>query len=361
MADANSATPAPAAPALTQPTNGIDGLPTRSVPGTRKAAILSLLLGADSSALIFRFLQEEEIERIAGEVAGLGMVEPRLGGDVLQEFYAMWQAADYLNRGGVEYAQKLLIKSLGPENSRRMIERVVKSLSSTLAFNALEKTDPQQLSKFVLTEHPQTIALILAHLRPGQAAQLLNSLPEDLRADVLTRMASLDEVSPEVISRISAVIEQRLKSLGGATHESHGGVKAVAEVLNRLDRSVSQPVLESMENQSPDLAMAIRNLMFVFDDLKGVEDSALREIIQRADKKVLTVALKGSSEEIRNRFFQNMSKRASEMIREEMEVLGAIRLREVEKAQQEIVAIARKLEEEGLLTTGAAAGETYVV
>src|SRR5262249_55489739 len=153
----------------------------------------------------------------------------------------------------------------------------------------------------------------------------------------------------------------RLKALGGATHEAYGGVRAVAEVLNRLDRSVSSPVLEAIENQSPDLAVSIRNLMFVFDDLRGVEESALREIIQRADKKVLTVALKGASEEIRNRFFQNLSKRAAEMIKEEMEVLGAIRLREVEKAQQEVVAIARKLEEEGLLTTGAAAGEAYVV
>ena len=230
-----------------------------------------------------------------------------------------------------------------------------------MAFNSLEKADPQQLSKFVLSEHPQTIALILAHLQSAQAAQLLNSLPEDLRVDVLTRMASLDEISPEVISRISAVIEQRLKSLGGTTHESYGGVRAVAELLNRLDRGVSQPVLEAIESQLPDLAVSIRNLMFVFDDLLQVEDSALREIIQRADKKVLTVALKGASEDIRNRFFQNMSKRAAELIKEEMEVLGAIRLREVEKAQQEIVAIARKLEEEGLLTTGAAAGEPYVV
>jgi len=173
-------------------------------------------------------------------------------------------------------------------------------------------------------------------------------------------MASLDDISPEVISRISAVIEQRLKALGGSTHESHGGVRAVAELLNRLDRSVTQAVLESVESQSPDLAVSIRNLMFVFEDLTGVDDTALREIVQRADKKVLTISLKGASESIRTRFFANMSKRAAEMIREEMEVMGAIRLREVEKAQQEIVAIARKLEEEGLLTTGAAAGEPYV-
>jgi flagellar motor switch protein FliG len=329
--------------------------------GLRKAAILTLLVGEDAAAEIFKHLGEEEIERIAREVATLGQVPPEIGTGVLEEFHTMWQAADYLKHGGVDYAQKLLVKTLGPDMARRVLDRVVKSFESTMAFNSLEKTDPQQLSKFILSEHPQTIALILAHLKPAQAAQLLNLLPEDLRVDVLTRMANLDEISPEVISRISAVIEQRLKSLGGATHESYGGVRAVAELLNRLDRSVSQPVLEAIESQSPDLAVSIRNLMFVFDDLLHVEDSALREIIQRADKKVLTIALKGASDDIRQRFFTNMSKRAAEMIREEMEVLGAVRLREVEKAQHEIVAIARKLEEEGLLTTGAAAGEPYVV
>jgi len=333
----------------------------RELSGARKAAILTVILGEECATQIFKHLQEEEIERIAREVAALGPIGPEVGASTLEEFHGMWRTSDYLTRGGVDYAQKLLVKSLGAEPARRLLDRVVTSVSSTMAFSSLEKADPQQLSKFILAEHPQTIALVLAHLKPAQSALLLNSLPEDLRIEVVTRMASLDEISPEVIARISGVIEQRLKSLGGATHESYGGVRAVAELLNRMDRSVSQGVLESIENQMPDLAVSIRNLMFVFDDLEGVEDSALREIIQRADKKVLTIALKGASESIRGRFFQNMSKRASEMVREEMEVLGAIRLREVEKAQQEIVAIARKLEEEGLLTTGAAAGEPYVV
>ncbi len=273
----------------------------------------------------------------------------------------MAMAAAFVARGGVEFAQQLLLKSLSPDHARRIIDRVVRSFQSTAGFTSLAKADPQQLSKFILAEQPQTIALILAHLDSSHAAQLLSLLPETLRVDVLTRMASLDEISPEVVSRISSVIEQRLKTLGTASHESYGGVRAVAELLNRLDRTVSQPVIESLEGQNPDLAVSIRNLMFVFDDLMKVEDSALREIVQRADRKVLTVALKGTTEEMRNRFFQNMSKRAADMLREEMEVLGAIRLREVEKAQHEIVAIARKLEEEGLLTTGAAAGEAYVV
>lgn len=329
--------------------------------GPRKAAILSLLLGEEVSGAIFKHLTEEEIERIAKEVAAIGTVPAESGETVLEEFHSMAMAAAYVAHGGVEYAQQLLNKSLSPEHARRIIDRVIRSFQSTAGFTSLAKADPQQLSKFILGEQPQTIALILAHLDASHAAQLLSLLPESLRVDVLTRMANLDEISPEVVSRISSVIEQRLKTLGTSSHESYGGVRAVAELLNRLDRTISQPVIEAIEGQNPDLAVSIRNLMFVFDDLMKVEDSALREIIQRADRKVLTVALKGTTEEMRSRFYQNMSKRAADMLREEMEVLGAIRLREVEKAQHEVVAIARKLEEEGLLTTGAAAGEAYVV
>ena len=335
--------------------------PALEMTGVRKAAILTLLLGETASGELFKHLNEEEIEAIAREVALLGPVPPELASGVLEEFHQMWKAAEYLTKGGVDYAQKLLVNSLGADMARRVLDRVMKTFESAAAFDGLERADPQQLSKFIQSEHPQTIALILAHLKPGQAAELLHGLPEDLRVDVLTRMANLDEISPDVITRISQVLEQRLKSLGGSAHESFGGVRAVAELLNRIDRSVSQSVLEAIEGQAPDLAVSIRNLMFVFDDLLHVEDSGLREIIQRADKKALTIALKGTSEEIRERFFQNMSKRAADMIREEMDLLGAIRLRDVEKNQQEIVAIARKLEEEGLLVTGAAAGEPYVV
>lgn len=329
--------------------------------GARKAAILTLVLGEDSASQIFKHLHEDEIERIANEVAALGAVAGDAGSNVLEEFHSMWVASGFLTRGGIDSAQKLLNRTLGPDVARRMLDRVSKSAESARAFSRIEKADPQQLSKFILSEHPQTIALILAHLTPSHAAQLLSSLPEDLRVEVVTRMANLDEISPEVMSRISAVIEQRLKSLGGGAHESYGGVRAVAELLNRLDRQATQSVLDSIESQSPDLAVSIRNLMFVFDDLMDVDDAALREIIQRADKRALTVALKGASDAIRGRFFKNMSRRASEMIKEEMEVMGAVRLREVEKAKQEIVGIARKLEDEGLLTTGAAAEEPYVV
>ncbi|MDP1569072.1 MAG: flagellar motor switch protein FliG [Vicinamibacterales bacterium] len=329
--------------------------------GARKAAIIAVMLGNEASSQIFKHLREDEIEHVAREMASLGAVPVEMSEQVLDEFHQMVLASGYMASGGVEYARQVLDKSLGPDSARRILDRVMRSFESTIGFTALEKADPQQLSKFILSEHPQTIALILAHLQSNNAAQLITLLPDELRADVLQRMARLDEISPDVIRRISSVIEQRLKNLGGGQHESYGGVRAVAELLNRLERTVSQPVLDTIEGEQPDLAVSIRNLMFVFDDLAQVDDNGLREIIQRADKKALVIALKGATEQIRGRFFQNMSKRAGDMLREEMDVLGAVRLRDVEKAQQEVVAIARKLEEEGVIVTGAAAGEAYVV
>jgi flagellar motor switch protein FliG len=329
--------------------------------GLRKAAIVALMIGEDASASIFKHLSEDEIEILLSEMAALGRVSSKMGEQVLEEFHQTAVAAEHVARGDIEFAKRVLVKSFGPDTARRMIDRVMRAFQSNAGFASLERADPQQLSKFILGEHPQTIALILAHLQPANAAQLATLLPEELRVEVLTRMASLEDISPDVVSRISSVIELRLKALGGPSREQHGGVRAVAELFNRLERTVSTPVLEAIEEARPELAVSIRNLMFVFDDLLHVDDNGMREIIQRADKKGLTIALKGASDEIRQRFFTNMSKRAGEMLREEMEVLGAVRLRDVEKSQQEVVAIARKLEEEGLISTGAAAGEAYVV
>jgi flagellar motor switch protein FliG len=329
--------------------------------GLRKAAIVTLLLGEDATSEVFRYLSEEEIERLAREMALLGSVPQETSEKILEEFHHTLVAAEFVTKGDLANARRLLIRTLGEQSANRVIDKIMRSMSSTAGFASLEKADPEQLSKFILGEHPQTIALILAHLNSASAAQLITLLPDELRADVLTRMASLDDISPDVVRRISTVIEQRLKTLGGPSREQHGGVRAVAELFNRLERTISGPVLEAIESQRPELAVSIRNLMFVFDDLVHVDDNGMREIVQRADKKALTIALKGASEEIRGRFFSNMSKRAAEMLREEMEVLGAVRLRDVEKAQQDIVSIARKLEEEGVIVTGAAAGEAYVV
>jgi len=332
-----------------------------SLSGARKAAIVMLALGEGRSAEVFKYLQEHEVEALAREVAAAGKVPADVGDAVLSEFRGMTEAADEIATGSVEQARRLLEQSVGPESARRIIDRVITSFNATAGFASLEKANPQQLSKFILGEHPQTIAVILARLNAASAAQLVSLLPDEMQTDVIVRMATIDEVLPEVIERISSVIDQRLKSLGGPTREQQGGVKAVAELFNRMERGLSQRALELVEERSQDLAVQIRNLMFVFDDLATVEDNGIREIVNRADKKALSVALKGASAEIRDRFFTNMSKRAGEMLKEEMDLMGAVRLREVEKAQQEVVAIARKLEEEGVITTGGGAGEPYVV
>jgi flagellar motor switch protein FliG len=320
-----------------------------------------MAIGEAHSTELFKFLQEDEIERLAREIASLSGVPAELGERVLAEVHQMSVATEYIAAGGVEHARRLLTATLGPDSARRILDRVMKSFTKNAGFTTLEKANSQQLGKFIIGEHPQTIALILAHLNAGSGAQLVAQLPEDMRADVLMRMATLEEISPEVISRISTVIDQRLKSLGGPSREQRGGVRAVAELFNRLDRGVSRAALERIEHDSSEMAIQIRNFMFTFDDLSQIDDAGIREIVNRADKKGLTAALKGATEDIRQRFFKNMSKRASDMLKEEMELMGAVRLRDVEKAQQDIVGITRKLEEEGLITIGASAGEPYVV
>lgn len=331
----------------------------QSISGARKAAIALVALGEESAASIFKYLGEHEIESIAREIAALGAVPTELGEQILMEIDESASASRQA-LGGVEQARRMLARSLGPDQSRRIVDRIVQSLNASAGFASLERANPAQLSKFFLGEHPQTTALILAHMPAQVAAQLLEQLPEEMRTDVLLRMANLGEIPPDVIARVSSVIEQRLRGLGGQSREQRGGVRAVAELFNCLDCGVRSPTLERLESLAPDTAAAIRNLMFVFEDLINIEEAGIREIINRADKKVLTLALKGASEAIRERFFANMSKRAVDLMKEEMEILGAVRLREVEKAQQEIVAIARKLEEEGLISTGAGAGEPYV-
>jgi flagellar motor switch protein FliG len=327
--------------------------------GAQKAAIALMAVDDETAAALFRHLREDEMEKVAREIAAIGSVPPELGEQVLAELNTS-ATGSHVPPGGVEQARRLLSKALGQEQGRRVLERVVDSLHTAAGFASIERANPEQLSKFFLGEHPQTTALILAHLNASSAAKLIEQLPEDMRTDVLLRLANLGEIPPDVITRVSTVIEQRLRALGAHSREQRGGVRAVAELFNCLERNISRPALAHLETADPETATAIRNLMFVFEDLAGIEESGIREIANRADKKMLTIALKGASEAIRTRFFSNMSKRAVDLLKEEMEMLGAVRLREVEKAQHEIVGIARKLEEEGLITTGAGAGEPYV-
>ena len=263
--------------------------------------------------------------------------------------------------GGLDQAKRLLARSVTGDQGRRILDRVEKSTHVQAGFAALEKANPQQLAKFVSGEHPQTIALVLAHLNAEHAAQVLSQLPEELRTDVVTRLAGLQDIPPDVITHISHVIDQRMRALAGPRREQRGGVRAVAEVFNKLDRQVSKAALERLEAASPELAVAVRNSMFVFDDLVNIDEAGIREIVNRVDKRALTIALRGSTDAMRALFFQNMSKRAGDLMKEEMESLGAVKSKDVEKAQQEIVAIARALEDEGAISaSGGGAGEAYV-
>jgi flagellar motor switch protein FliG len=317
-------------------------------------------LGDETASNIFKYLEEDEIQTISREIAITKHVQPEVAEEVLEEFHTMTQARSYISQGGIEYAKKLLIKSVGPEVARKIIDRLVKALESSAGFTSLERANPQQLSKFIQNEHPQTIALILAHLNASQAAELISSLPEALRSDVAMRMASLQEISPEVVRRISLILEQKLEALGSFATEAYGGVRAVAELFNRMERNVGRTVLEKIETENPQLAASIRDLMFVFDDILLIDDNGITEILKRADKKTLTIALKGTSEELQNQFFRNMSSRAVELMKEEMEFMGPVKLKDVEKSQHEVVEIVRQLEEEGVISIGGGGGEDYV-
>ena len=328
--------------------------------GSQKAAVLMVSLGDETASAIFKYLEEDEIQTISREIALTKNVQPEVAEEIMEEFHTMTQARSYISQGGIEYAKKLLIKSVGPEVARKIIDRLVKALESSAGFSSLERANPQQLSKFIQNEHPQTIALILAHLNASQAAELISSLPEVLRSDVAMRMASLQEISPEVVRRISLILEQKLEALGSFATEAYGGVRAVAELFNRMDRTTGRTVLEKIETENPQLAASIRDLMFVFDDILLIDDNGITEILKRADKKTLTIALKGTSEELKNQFFRNMSSRAVELMKEEMEFMGPIKLKDVEKSQHEVVEIVRQLEEEGVIAIGGGGGEDYV-
>jgi flagellar motor switch protein FliG len=329
--------------------------------GAQKAAILMVILGQETSGALFRELDEEEVQRIGREIAGIPAITSEIADEVLTEFYQMIVAQDYVLKGGLTYAAKVLESAFGADRAKRLLDRVSLSLATDSAnFDALQRADPQQLATFIHNEHPQTVALILSHLGSSQAARLLRSLAPEMRAEVAVRMASLDQISPDIIGRISAIVGQKLKSVGELNRQSYAGVRAVAEIFNRLEQNESKEILETIENSNAALVETIRHLMFVFEDLLKVDANGMRELLSRVDRKVLTIALKGTSEKLRNHFLQVMSQRGAEMLLEDMEALGAVKMREVEAAQQQIVAAVRLLESEGVISLKESGGEQYV-
>ncbi|MBV9081220.1 MAG: flagellar motor switch protein FliG [Acidobacteriaceae bacterium] len=339
----------------------VAGAPSRALTGLQKAAVLMVILGEQTSATVLRQLDDVEVQRIGRAIARVPTITSELAEEVLTEFYQMIVAQEYVLKGGMEYAEKVLLSAFGSEQAKRLIDRVTRGIAYNSAnFDALQKSDPQQLANFIRNEHPQTVALILSHLGPSQAAGLLASLPAEMQHDIAVRMANLDQISPEIISKIATIVGEKLKAIGENNRETYGGVRAVAELFNRLDQGHSKEILNRIEASNADLGGQIRQLMFVFEDLLKVEARGIRELLERVDRKVLTVALKGTSEPLRNHFLQVMSQRGADMLREDMEALGPVRMREVEAAQQQIIAAARQLEAEGVVTLNDSGGDQYV-
>ena len=329
--------------------------------GLRKASIAMLVLGEEASSEILKTMEEEEIYIIGREVARMPAVTSEVAESVLEQLHQMSLAHDYVLKGGIDYARKILINAFGPEHARGMLDRLMKALGNDSAnFDALQKADPQQLAKFIHSEHPQTIALILSHLNPSQGAALLTSLPPEIRSDVALRMGNLDQISPEIIARIANIIGLKLKSLGEMNRESYGGVRAVAEMFNRLDSKSSREILDNIEGDAPEMVETVRQLMFVFEDLLQLDQTAIKEILTRVDKKVLTVALKGTSEQLKTHFLQCMSQRGAEMLKEDLDAMGPVKIKEVEGGQQQIIAVLRQLESEGVISLKGGASEQYV-
>ncbi len=319
--------------------------------GLRKAAILMVMLGEDAASEIYRHLPPAEVEQVTREIAALQRVEPEDALAVLEEFHRLVLTGEYISQGGTDYANKVLVKAFGKDGASDLLRHVAQAAEmSGTKLDSLRKADPQQLAKFIESEHPQTIALILAHLESKQASMVLMKLPPELRAEPIKRLAQLRQFSPEMAQKVSLVLHKRLEALGEQTRRAYAGLRGVADLMNRLDVATGKTILEAIEGEDPKLALSIRNLMFTFEDLITVPEAGVRELLGQIDKKTLATALRGASEELKNYIFKSMSSRAVEMLKEDMEVLGPVKSREINKAQLEAVAVARKLEAEGKLS-----------
>lgn len=330
--------------------------------GVRKAAMLLILLGDKVSGELLKQFEVDDVQLISREVARLEAISSEQAEALLEEFYQMNMAHDFVVRGGMDYARKMLFSAFSPEVATKLLDRLSKAMGSDYAnLDILQKADPQQLAKFIHNEHPQTIALVLSHLNASQAAALLVSLPPEMRADVALRMANLDQISPEIVNKIASVIGQKLQVIGEFSRESYGGVRAVSEMFNRLDSGTSKEILDIIEGHNANLVETIRQLMFVFEDLLLIDVHQLKEIIARVDRKAMTLALKGTSDALKEHFFATMSGRSKEMLKEDIEAAGPVKIKEVEAAQQQIIGVVRQLETEGVITLKGTVGDQYVV
>lgn len=327
--------------------------------GEQKAAALLISLGPELAAKVYQHLKEETVEQVTLQIANLRKITPDEKDAVMQEVLNIAAAQEYISQGGVEYAHEILEKALGANKAMEIINRLQGSLQMT-PFDYIKRTDPQQLLNFIQAEHPQTIALILAHLTPDHAAIILGALSGDVQVDVATRIAVLERAAPDVVMEIERVLERRISSIFTQEFTAAGGVRSLAEVLNRADRSTEKAIMEKLEESNPELAEEVKRLMFVFDDLVALDNRTIQQILREIDAKDLALALKGAKEEVKEHLLKNMSSRAKAMIQEDMEVMGPVRLKHAEEAQQKIINVVRQLEEMGEIVV-ARGGDTEVM
>jgi flagellar motor switch protein FliG len=330
--------------------------------GARKAAILLSVLGEDAAATILKNLPEDDLQRVTEEVAALTSVPFETALEVLEEFRQITTAQNFLAVGGRDVAARLLNKAFGENGSKGMLQRLTRSDEmNSMRMDSLKRADPQQLARFLVGEHSQTKALILGHLDAKQASALLMKLEPEIRADCVKRLANMGQFSPDVATKVSTVLNRRLRSVGDQSKRTDFGFRDVAELMNRLDPMIARDILENIEKDEPQLVTNIRDLMFTFDDFLEVPEVGLRELMNAIDKKVLMTALKGASEDLRSHFYRTMSTRAVEMMKEDAEAMGPVRSKDVVKAQAEIIAIARKLESEGKIVLKSEGEDEYVL
>ena len=328
--------------------------------GLQKAAVLLIALGPERSALIFKHLKEEEIEDLTLEIANTRSVTPAAKEEVINEFYGVCLAQQYIAEGGINYAKELLEKALGNEKALDVIGKLTASLQ-VKPFEFIRKTEASQLLNFIQDEHPQTIALILSYLNPAQAALIISALPPDRQSDVAKRIALMDRTSPDVIKEVEKILESKLASLVNQDYTIIGGVDAVVDILNTVDRSTEKHIMETLEIDEPELADEIRKKMFVFEDILLLDDRAIQRVLRDVDNSDLAIALKGANEEVQNAIFNNLSKRLALMIREDMEFMGPVRMKDVEEAQQKIVNTIRRLEDASEIVISRGGGDEIIV
>lgn len=314
--------------------------------GKEKAAILLITLGPQKSAEIFKHLNDEEIEELTLEIANIRMVSPEEKEKVLEDFYQLCLAQEYISEGGINYAKEILERALGSQKAIDIINKLTASLQ-VRPFEFIRKADPNQLLNYIQNEHPQTIALILSYLKPNQAGQILSSLPQDKQAEVARRIALMDRTSPDIIKEIERVLENKFSNLVTQDYTSVGGIETIVSILNSVDRGTEKYIMEELETQDAELSEEIRRRMFVFEDIVTLDSRSIQRIIREIDNNQWAIALKSASEEVKQVIFANMSKRLAEMIKEDMEFMGPVRLKDIEEAQQNIVNVIRRLEEEG--------------